>query len=156
MNKRGFTLIELVMVIVILGILAAVSIPRYIDLQEDAKRSAALGMVAEIQAAVNMKMADNAVKGIKNFSGNHWPTDITADMFSDGKLPINPVNGRSGFAPVSHSGAESLGNFTHSNSQFGFWYVGSGVGGWAPNLVGQVGAFGDDDLPNEWSNEIDA
>ncbi|MDO8425923.1 MAG: prepilin-type N-terminal cleavage/methylation domain-containing protein, partial [Deltaproteobacteria bacterium] len=36
-SNKGFTLIELVMVIVILAILAAVAIPRFIDLQSDAR-----------------------------------------------------------------------------------------------------------------------
>ncbi|MBK7546835.1 MAG: prepilin-type N-terminal cleavage/methylation domain-containing protein [Rhodoferax sp.] len=42
--QRGFTLIELVMVIVILGVLAAVAIPKFVDLKSDA-RTAALGVV---------------------------------------------------------------------------------------------------------------
>ncbi|MBK6386420.1 MAG: prepilin-type N-terminal cleavage/methylation domain-containing protein [Rhodoferax sp.] len=35
--QRGFTLIELVMVIVILGVLAAVAIPKFVDLKSDAR-----------------------------------------------------------------------------------------------------------------------
>ncbi len=42
-KQKGFTLIELVMIIVILGILAAVAIPRYVDLQGEARVSACQG-----------------------------------------------------------------------------------------------------------------
>lgn len=43
-NQRGFTLIELVVVIVILGILAVTAAPRFLNLQSDARISALQGM----------------------------------------------------------------------------------------------------------------
>jgi prepilin-type N-terminal cleavage/methylation domain-containing protein len=56
-QQRGFTLIELVMVIVILGILAAVAIPRFTDLRADASQAAVLGVAGSLSSASAVNFA---------------------------------------------------------------------------------------------------
>lgn len=60
-NKKGFTLIELVMVIVIIAILAVVAIPKYFDLANDAKLAAELGVVGGVRAGIYTYYAKNKV-----------------------------------------------------------------------------------------------
>lgn len=62
-KNRGFTLIELVMIIVILGILTVVAIPKYIDMRERALQSAGMGIVGAMQSALSAHIADHHLRG---------------------------------------------------------------------------------------------
>ena len=56
-NEKGFTLIEIIAVLVILGILAAVAIPKYLDVSGQARILAAQGAIAEIKGRLSSSQA---------------------------------------------------------------------------------------------------
>ena len=109
-NNQGFTLIELVVVISIIGILAAIAIPRYIELQEQARRGKTQALFGSVKAAAALARANcivdlsgltipsvcTATAGTTNMDGvlvdmvNQYPAATNAGIVSAAQL--NPAS----------------------------------------------------------------
>jgi prepilin-type N-terminal cleavage/methylation domain-containing protein len=81
-GKKGWTLIELIAVIVILGIIAAVAIPAYLNLTSEAEKASCKANQAAIRSAVYLYYAKN--KG-------QLPTQLDPSMFVNKEIPQCPT-----------------------------------------------------------------
>jgi prepilin-type N-terminal cleavage/methylation domain-containing protein len=81
LKEAGFTLIEIIAVLVILGVLASVGVPRYVDLEANAKQKAINTVISEINAREKLTWADHKistsgfVSDEKIFSGINYDID---------------------------------------------------------------------------------
>lgn len=122
-NKKGFTLIELVMVIVILGILSAIAIPKFVDLTGEAKVAATKSGLGAIRSVVAIQYAKSATSATAAF-----PSAITTDFFADELIPTNKLNNATAVAAVTVAPGGT------ATSPSGWWYI---------SASGRVGAYSD-------------
>ena len=81
LNNQGFTLIELIMVIVILGILAVVALPRFANLQGSAQDAAEQGVVGGVRSGIAVQYAQvlaDAIAGNDNYPATLDATAVGA------------------------------------------------------------------------------
>jgi prepilin-type N-terminal cleavage/methylation domain-containing protein len=70
-KEKGFTLVELMIVVAIIGILAAIAIPKFADMLEKSREGATKGNISALKSAISIYYGDNT--GV-------WPTILTANV----------------------------------------------------------------------------
>ncbi len=87
-NQRGFTLIEVMVVVVILGILAAIVVPRLLDEPERARRTSAATQIRSFEEALGMFRLDNGY-----FPSTEQGLEALANQPTIGRIPTRYKEG---------------------------------------------------------------
>ena len=90
-NKKGFTLIELIVVIIIIGILAAVAAPMMASNTDRAKRSEAVAALGAVRTAQRLYYVENGnyANSIATLSSYIGPTDLNGRYYNNSNYAVN-------------------------------------------------------------------
>lgn len=115
-KQSGFTLVEILIVVVILGILASIVVPQFSNATDQSRATAVASIVRTVQSKV-----------FENFAtGGDYPTTIEDEWFVEGTTPINPL-ASSPESRIIINDTSAASDETHPSSKVvsssgAFWY----------------------------------
>lgn len=133
-KQQGFTLIELIIVIVILGILAVTVAPKFLDLQGDAKKSTLEGVKGALAAANSTIYAKSAIEGENS---NAYAATCN-DTGTDETCSVNGVGTNYGY--IAAASSANIGNAMDIDTR-NDWVVTAGTGSTAASAAPLEGYF---------------
>ena len=142
-SHKGFTLIELIIVMVILGIMAAVAVPRYLDSISNAEESAENAVISSIRAGLKAAANDSLYTNGRA----SWPTnpfDALAEKpvgyFTDAEtgLPVNPGRANEDGEWTFNTSTSQITHQRNDNSRHA-WDYNKGTQGGDNATVGSLG-----------------
>ena len=107
-NQKGFTLIELVVVLVILALLAAVAVPKFFNLQKQAEAASAKAVIGNLKSALSIRVARAINDG-----------EDLAELAYNGANALNPMDDLLANKPESYIGVVTANPPADPN---GIWY----------------------------------
>ena len=99
LRRKGFTLVEIMIVVAIIGLLAAIAIPNFMGARTSARKQACIATLKQIEGAKEIWALD--------FNKSDTDTPTASDLYGTGKYikttPVCPSNGTYSIGPISNA-----------------------------------------------------